>query len=873
MNLVRKLHSCASNPKHPECSEFALAVGACHAIGFGVALNSNAKIEWAKKASQLGCCFAKAIVQSLFVTRQDFSNQQTVGETSLLSSHDVFIDYVRSLKGKGDLHNFTAHGIDNNIINGWQLDLNKRHILKHEGEGSGASTTLRFNDNVTSAAVEPLLLHDVTFQNRLDIIQQLLDRGAEINHRENSFGQTALLSSLFHQDYEVTKLLLRAGANVSLSNNDGVKPVHYLGILPDKELSSLAYEIIHRGEPSDLVAAVLADQSDSNLPFGGTPLDYAVSLGNTKAVRILLQEGRDVYQNHPVALKDAMETASSYFYASICQLISCARVPRPAFPLHRLGSSNVYSIDVRHGWRRKEAISTTIKALQGLGYDINEIASDTETIDGRTPLSCAVYVAPGNFDIIDALLDHGADPRGKDRDGSSPLVRAVVAAGNNQNPGYVSLLLSRGSGVTEVVPYSGTLCQPLHIACDVNAHGAFEVLLQQSDIEINACNGNGQTPLHIACGRNLIPMIRMLLEAGVDADILDDQGVSPLEEAVRKGCSAAVTYLLDSGISVYNTQSTNGRSILFYATSMYVTKTQNDASLHLLRHERIQQQEILDWSDEEGWTAISKATITGQYAIVHELLELGARIQHLPEHSTMYSLRSPLWLLVTYHVPLEFTGHRKDFESVLGALVSKARILGELDARDSAGSTVLHWACYVANLPAVSVLLNGGAESKARNRLEETPLHKVTRGIIARFADETKENAEERSPLWPPSQDEAKLEDSVKRIISLLLSHGADVDAADIYGYTVLHDSILASAFSAEMAQLLLDRGACASRASSQGETPLQMVLLEDGCARPEYWEAINFHLAGVMHRGDAEKRRVLEEELKTRISTSVPVI
>lgn len=864
--LFQKLQIFAGNPKLPGRHDYALAVGACYAIGFGVNPDINAKIEWVKKASQFGCLYSETILQSLHLSEHSSSKLREESGSDHSNNRCFFIDYVRGLKSRSRLHKLSVHSIFKTTVHEWQPSVVKRLILENEShEGKNLTLLLKSIENPQAPLIEYPLLHYAVFQNSLDVVQQLLEIGADIDHREGFAGHTALLTSLVHQNYEAAEVLLRAGAKVSMSEASSLKPAHYLSIIPQKKLSFLAREIIRRGEPTDLITAIPRDQPENYLPFEGTPLDFAILLGRLEVVQLLLEEGSAVYQGHPTALKDGMEKAASCLYADICQLLSNFLAPQSAFPLHILGFSAVYAIDVRHGTFSKQAISSTINTLQVLGYDINAIASSTTAANGKTPLSCAVDMAPHGEDLVRALLDHGADPKVKDSDGCTPLVCAIMAMKNSRNVGHVPLLLETiAVDLTEVVPYSEALCQPLHIACDINAEGTIGIPLQQVGIDVNARDSIGQTPLHIACARNSVSVIRMLLDAGAEVNSINDSKKSPLEEAVRMGCRAAITYLLDSGVSVYNIQHPSTRSILFFTVSIYVTKTQSVTSLHLLRHERIREKGCLNWTDENGWTTLMNAVLVAEYDVVHELIKLGANTHHPPENSKIFTTSSPLWMLVAYGTSLDFSGHRKDYEDVLSALILKVQMEGNLEAIDSAGSTILHWACYLANLAAIKVLLDKGANAKGTNGLTETPLHKFVRGLIARFKNEDLPE-EERSLLWYPLKEDSELETAVKDIIDLLLSFDADINARDIYGYTVLHDSILADVFSAEMAQLLLEKGACMSQASYLGETPLQMVMLEDGCERPECWRGVNYHLKGELHRSNTEKRSTLLKEFESR--------
>ena len=62
-----------------------------------------------------------------------------------------------------------------------------------------------------------------------------------------------------------------------------------------------------------------------------------------------------------------------------------------------------------------------------------------------------------------------------------------------------------------------------------------QILLEQSDIEVDAANTVGQTPLHIACGRGNWSVVRLLLQAGASPSIADRRGFSPGQHAHKRG--------------------------------------------------------------------------------------------------------------------------------------------------------------------------------------------------------------------------------------------------------------------------------------------------------------------------------------------------
>lgn len=68
-------------------------------------------------------------------------------------------------------------------------------------------------------------------------------------------------------------------------------------------------------------------------------------------------------------------------------------------------------------------------------WSTSEAGQTLDCPKGWTPLHCAVYV--GNKDIVNKLLEHGADVNGGDCDGNSPLHRAM----ERQDPEAMEVLL------------------------------------------------------------------------------------------------------------------------------------------------------------------------------------------------------------------------------------------------------------------------------------------------------------------------------------------------------------------------------------------------------------------------------------------------
>jgi ankyrin repeat protein len=127
------------------------------------------------------------------------------------------------------------------------------------------------------------------------------------------------------------------------------------------------------------------------------------------------------------------------------------------------------------------------------------------------------------------LLERGASPNARDRDGRPPLVSAIL--GNSV--ALVGLLLESKSDVHATDPHGWT---PLHFAAEEVLPQMTSLLLAKN-ADPNIRDDEGNTPLHRAVfsARGRDEVIRLLRKRGARDDVKNKAGETPKSLAARLG--------------------------------------------------------------------------------------------------------------------------------------------------------------------------------------------------------------------------------------------------------------------------------------------------------------------------------------------------
>jgi len=122
-------------------------------------------------------------------------------------------------------------------------------------------------------------------------------------------------------------------------------------------------------------------------------------------------------------------------------------------------------------------------------------------------------LAQGRREMVDLLLEFGADPNLEDANGILPLYAALLA--NKDSMGLVTLLLEKGADPLRSDAKGATA---LHYAAELRDGSEALALLLAKAKGTGGADARGATPLHRAARSAEEPAIRLLVEKGADVN-------------------------------------------------------------------------------------------------------------------------------------------------------------------------------------------------------------------------------------------------------------------------------------------------------------------------------------------------------------------
>jgi ankyrin repeat protein len=437
-----------------------------------------------------------------------------------------------------------------------------------------------------------------------------------------------------------------------------------------------------------------------------------------------------------------------------------------------------------------------VNAMQFLlkhGAQVN--ASDMELM---TPLHYAAIV--GCPVVARILLEHGADIALRNNDGRVPV--HLVSDTDYKNEGerliLARLLLAGRRADVNVEDICGNT--PLPFA-SYFGRPKFVQLLLDHGANAHTANAVGRNPLHQlrpllskVDPQDVCRVTRLLLEQGVDVNVLDMNHETPLHVASSCGLLENVQLLLECGAKA-NAENVHGQTPLHLVSQTEFFNKENANIAQLL----LQFGADVNARDEHQATPLHFATSCGYFEIALALLDHEANV-----NAQNVDGETPL-----HRVSLG--SQFKDWHHLAQLMLERG---ADVNAQDKYQETPLHSASCMSKLETTRVLLEYGANIHAKNAQGQTPLHIVSQGVQDSF--------EASSPA----------------LVELLLSRGADLNARDNDQATPF--LLVSSIWRPNIAEKLLQKGADVNVVNIHGQNALHLISQN---SRPVQWQLRSLYM------------------------------
>jgi len=600
------------------------------------------------------------------------------------------------------------------------------------------------------------------------IVTLLLQRHVPVN-AVNSEGETPLYVACRNGLAGVTKQLLDCKASISLTTNNS-----------NKYPLVIACEKRHRN-----IAVMLLDQgANANVDkYSQTPLKLASANGDVELVRQLIHYGADVNQMQNVS-DTALHVA----------VVRCTGVGSKAF------------VDV-------------VRTLLISGAGPNAVNDKYET---PMYLACSPPDDDANLDLVQALLEYGADPNVYPLSqlsycGIDYSLPPLFAACRGGNTALVILLLKYGAVVNHRTEFGRTA---LHyaIGCDndgitscsesTKSSVSTAKMLLSSGANVNVMDRTGASPLYLACDRGKTELVKLLLSHGANPNVIAaERPKHPVHAACTGHNYDSLKLLLEYNADV-SVRDECDRTALHCVLESAAHRISNGANKNVLFLVQLLLDRGADVNvaSKDGETPLYMACFKGLTSVVATLLEYGAKMDgtsgiKLPlnvacrqnDVSVVRLLLNsganpdiPEAGLNRYHRVLPL--HIAAVDGTCEVVELLLKYVSNIDITDACGSTALHYA--VKYLPsanpvetAVDVLLENGADVNILNRSGETPLYiAVSRGLLDVVGKMLQSYG--GNPNTPSPEDKNPLVTACEKcnveLVDMLLKNGADPNPVSV---------------------------------------------------------------------------------------------
>ncbi|KAF5286936.1 hypothetical protein FQR65_LT12395 [Abscondita terminalis] len=467
------------------------------------------------------------------------------------------IDVVKKM-----LPNVTDINLQSSIFKNTALNMAFMNRNKDIGPfliDEGADISLKDRDGMTA-------FHYACRSADIEIVKKVRPNVPDIDLQSFISARSALHLAIINKNVNTTRFLIDEGADINLSDHDGMTPFLY------------ACQILD----IDFVKKMKPNVDDINLRSysGRSALHLALMNGNKDIAKFLVDEGADVN------LTDC-EGMTAFFYA--CELADIEVVKKMRPKIEDINLQRVFDMNSALHLVSMNQNFDIAQFLIDEGADINLTNYDGMTafhyacLSGDNDMAKKMYTNVAdinlkgglvkrtalhlafmseNKDVAEFLIDEGADINLTDSDGITAFMRACkladidivkkmrpnVADMNlqcncnkrsalhfafiNKNEDIARFLIDEGADInlTDNEGMTAFLC-----ACETASVDVVKKMRPNvADIKLQ-CNSDKKTALHLASINRNNDVARFLVDEGADINLTDNQGMTAFLYACKSG--------------------------------------------------------------------------------------------------------------------------------------------------------------------------------------------------------------------------------------------------------------------------------------------------------------------------------------------------
>nr|XP_042905260.1 uncharacterized protein LOC107454385 [Parasteatoda tepidariorum] len=626
---------------------------------------------------------------------------------------------------------------------------------------------------------------------RRNILEFFFSEGGDANETDE-IGWTLLHYAAVNNDVDIVEYLVDNGANIHAEQfATGMKPMH---IASEYGCEKVVDYFLLKG------AGV-----DTTNKFCNTSLHLAASEGKLETVEVLLKHKANIHAADEDG-NQAIHLSSKYGHRDVLNFLlhsgSNVQAVGENFctPLHfaalnghlnlihdliengaNINAKNKYGESSLH-LAVKSGNVNAVEYFLTLGLKINARDDDY----GWTPLHYASRC--GHIGVIELLINNGADVNGRSNGGEKP----IHVAANNGHTQTVEFYINKGCDVNELNTKYHWTC--LHYA---SREGFLEMVQylfdKHADIHVE-CSDYGKA-IHIAAIIGQTEIIEFFISIGMSIEEPSSKKWTPLHWASKGGKLETIEYLVQNKVNIFAKTYENYSVLHLAAKHGHKNVIEYFLNLGLDFNER----------NKKGWQPLHYAARKGAVDIVSLLVEKGADYDEMfgrvakPLHvaaqnghveviKTFIELgQDPNSFEPGNNTPLHKAAEKGTI-SVINFLVEKG---ADSHIINSKGEKPIHIAARHGNKEVVDLFLNMGISVDEKSKDDWTPMHysityhqlELVKYLVNREAKPSLDikNIEGETPLHLAYKNKRT------DIMIMLLEAGANPDIKDNGGRTFLY--------------------------------------------------------------------------------------